>query len=195
MNAFETVRNFERRMAEYTGARYAVAVDSCTNALFLCCVYMKVEIVFIPKRTYLSVPQSIIHAGGKPVFEDRLWRGVYQLEPYPIWDAAKRLTRGMYQKGQFMCLSFHIKKHLPIGKGGMILTDSPEAVEWFKRARYEGRGELFYKEDDLTMLGWNMYMTPEQAARGLYLMQNYEDNVPDQLEVYRDLTEFTIFKK
>ena len=194
MNAFETVRNFEVRMAEYTGAPYAVAVDSCTNALFLCCVYHNVQSVTIPKRTYLSVPQSIIHAEGTVLFEDRAWQGVYQLRPYPIWDAAKRLTRGMYQTGQFMCLSFHIKKHLPIGKGGMILTDNREAVEWFKRARYEGRGELFYADDDLKMLGWNMYMTPEQAARGLYLMQNYEDNVPDQLEEYRDLTEFSIFK-
>ena len=95
-----------------------------------------------------------------------------------------------------MCLSFHIKKLLDIGKGGMILTDDKTAVEWFKQARYEGRHEVPYKEDDITMLGWNMYMTPEQAARGLALMQNYPENVPDQIELggYRDLREFTIFQ-
>ena len=58
-----------------------------------------------------------------------------------------------------MCLSFHIKKLLGIGKGGMILTDNEDVVEWFKRARYEGRSEKFYKNDDIDMLGWNMYMT------------------------------------
>tara|TARA_A100001515_G_scaffold64240_2_gene50896 strand:- start:438 stop:740 length:303 start_codon:yes stop_codon:yes gene_type:complete len=93
-----------------------------------------------------------------------------------------------------MCLSFHIKKHLAIGKGGMILTDDANAYEWFKKARYEGRSEVNYKEDDIEMLGWNMYMTPQQASHGLALMQNYPLNVPDLLEDYRDLTEFKVFK-
>ncbi len=193
-NPFEIVQAFEDRVAEYTGAPYAVAVDSCTNAIFLCCKYLNVGKVFLPKKTYLSVPQSVIHAGGKVVFEDRAWQGVYRLNPYPIWDAAKRFTSGMYLKGQYMCLSFHVKKLLPIGKGGMILTDNKEAVGWFKKARYEGRSAKPYREDDIDMLGWNMYMTPEQAAWGLTLMQNYPDQVDDLLENYRDLTEFTVFR-
>lgn len=192
-NSFEIVKAFEQRMADYTGARYAVAVDSCTNALFLCCKYFDVTNVLIPKRTYLSVPMSVINAGGKVAFTDEIWRGVYQLKPYPIWDAAKRLTSGMYIKGQYMCLSFHIKKHLSIGKGGMILTDDIDAVDWFKKARYEGRSEKPYINDDIDMIGWNMYMTPEQAARGLILMQNYPDRMNDLKETYKDLTEFKIF--
>ena len=102
----------------------------------------------------------------------------------------------MYVPESFMCLSFHIKKKLGIGKGGAILTSDPDAVEWFKRARYEGRSEKFYKEDDITMLGWNMYMTPQEAAHGLALMQNYPEHNSDLEEVngYRDLTEFAIFK-
>jgi len=188
---------FEETMADYTGSPYAVAVDSCTNALFLCCKYLEVKEVAIPAKTYLSVPQSIIHAGGSVKFKDYDWSGLYQLEPYPIWDSAKRLTSKMYKEGTFMCLSFHIKKTLQLGKGGMILTDNKEAVEWFKQARYEGRHEVNYKEDDITMLGWNMYMTPQQASHGLALMQNYPEKVPDLGENggYRDLREFTIFKE
>ena len=47
------------------------------------------------------------------------------------------------------------------------------------------------------MLGWNMYMTPQQASHGLALMQNYPEHMPDLGENggYRDLTEFTVFKK
>jgi dTDP-4-amino-4,6-dideoxygalactose transaminase len=104
----------------------------------------------------------------------------------------------MYRKEQFQCLSFHAKKHLAIGKGGMILTDDHYAVEWFKKARYEGRSEKFYKKDQIDMLGWNMYMTPEQAARGLVLLQQLPLENPDIPEVgggYRDLTEFNVFKK
>ena len=195
-NPYEIVKMFEDKVAEYTGAPYAVAVDSCTNALFLCCKYLNVDEVTIPKKTYLSVPMSIIHSGGKVVFEDKEWSGTYQLKPYPIYDAAKRLTSGMYIPGNMMCLSFHIKKQLSIGKGGMILTDDEEAVKWFKKARYEGRSEVNYKEDSIDMLGWNMYMTPQQAAHGLALMQNYPEHVEDLGENngYRDLTEFPVFK-
>ena len=153
--------------------------------------------VTIPKRTYLSPPQSIMQAGGKLIFEDIQWEGIYQLKPFPIYDAAKRLTSNMYIPGTFMCLSFHIKKHLKIGKGGMILCDDEQAVKWLKTRRYEGRtpGKK-YHEDMIDEEGWNMYMTPEQAARGLTLMQNYPEHMPDIPEdpPYRDLTEFELFK-
>lgn len=196
-NPYKIVQMFEEEIAEYCGSPYAVSVDSCTNALFLCCLYHKVHHVTIPKKTYLSVPMSIIHAGGTPVFEDREWKGVYQLEPYPIWDAAKRFTSGMYIPGTFMCLSFHIKKILKLGKGGMILCNDPKAVSWFKRMRYEGRSEKMYHEDDITECGYNMYMWPTIAAQGLVLMQNMVAHNPDLGENngYRDLTEFTVFKK
>lgn len=186
---------FEEEMAHYTGAKYGVAIDSCTNALFLCAKYFNVKEVILPKKTYLSVPQSILHAGGTVKLEDIDWDGVYQLTPYPIYDAAKRLTSNMYIPGSFMCLSFHIKKHLPIGKGGMILTDDEKAVEWFKRARYEGRSEIPYKEDNINFLGWNMYMTPVEAALGLSLMQSYPKDNKDLLEDYKDLTENDLFNE
>ena len=199
-NPYKIVKMFEEEIAHYTGAPYAVTVDSCTNALFLVCKYLKVDKVTIPSKTYLSVPQSISHAGGEVIFDKRPktnhWKGIYQLKPYPIWDAAKRLTSNMYLPNQFMCLSFHIKKQLPIWKGGAILCDNKEAYEWFKKARYEGRSEKYYKDDDIEFLGWNMYMTPQQAAHGLSIMQNYPEHKEDlqELNGYRDLTGFTVFK-
>lgn len=199
-NPYKIVKMFEEEIANYTGASYAISVDSCTNALFLICKYLGVKEATIPSKTYLSVPQSITHAGGEVIFDKspkaNHWKGIYQLKPYPIYDAAKRLTSNMYIPGSYMGLSFHIKKQLPIGKGGMILTDNKEAAEWFKKARYEGRSEKYYKEDDITFLGWNMYMTPQQASIGLALMQNYPEHNTDLEEIhgYRDLTEFTVFK-
>ena len=84
MNPYEVVREFEKELSEYTGAPYVVCVDSSTNALFLCCYRKEVDIVTIPKHTYLSVPMSIIHSGGEVRFEDLEWKGIYQLKPYPI---------------------------------------------------------------------------------------------------------------
>lgn len=196
-NPYKIVKMFEEEVAEYTGAPYAVSVDSCTNALFLCLKYLNAEEVVVPRKTYLSVPQSVLHAGAKLKFSNENWQGIYQLKPYPIWDSAKRFTSGMYIPGTHMCLSFHIKKHIKIGKGGMILTDNKDAVEWFKKARYEGRSEKFYKEDDIDMLGWNMYMTPQEASHGLALMQNipkYNPDLDEHGNGYRDLKEFTVFK-
>ena len=191
---------FEEEVAHYTGAPYAVSVNRCTNAIFLACKWLDVKgkEISIPKRTYLSPPQSITQAGGKVIFEDVSWQGIYQLKPFPIYDAAKRLTSGMYMPDTFMCLSFHIKKHLKIGKGGMILCSDPDAVKWLKARRYEGRTDgMQYHEDMIDEEGWNMYMTPEQAARGLTLMQNYPEHMPDMPEdpPYRDLTEFELFRK
>jgi len=195
-NPYKIVKMFEEEVAHYTGASWAVSTDSCTDALLLCCEYLKVKKVTIPAQTYLSVPQSIIHAGGTVEFEDIKWKGIYRLRPYPIYDAAKRFTSDMYLPGSYMCLSFHIKKHLKIGKGGMILMDDYDAYKWFKRQRYEGRSEVKYHDDDIVENGWNAYMTPEQAARGLMLMQNYpqhNEDIPEE-PPYRDLREFEMFK-
>ena len=110
------------------------------------------------------MPQSIIHSGGEVIFDTRDetndWKGIYQLKPYPIYDAAKRLTSDMYIPGTFMCLSFHIKKQLAISKGGVILCDNKEAVKWFKQARYEGRNEKLYHEDDIKNVGLEYVYDP-----------------------------------
>lgn len=195
---------FEEEVAEYCGSRYAVSLTSCTDAIFLCLKWfayksgneMLNDEVIVPKKTYLSVPQSVIHAGGTPVFKDIKWSGIYRLDPYPIWDSAKRFTSAMYIPDSFMCLSFHTKKILKLNKGGMVLLNDPEAVAWLKKARYEGRSEKLYHDDDITSIGWNMYLEPEKAAHGLALMQQmprHNDDLPEG-NGYKDLTEFTVFK-
>ena len=199
-NPYQVVKDFEDAVAKYTGAPYAVAVDSCTNALFLCCQYLRIGIekleIIIPSRTYPSVPCQIIHAGGKVKFEDVKWHGVYALKPTNIYDAAKRLTKNMYIPKTYMCLSFHGKKHLPIGRGGMILTDKQEAVDWFKMARFDGRHECSLDKDTLGIVGWNCYMTPEQASRGLVLLSFLPDKNDDlPWEPYQDLSKYEMYTK
>ena len=73
--------------------------------------------------------------------------------------------------------------------------DDYDAYMWFMKGRYEGRSEVKYHEDDIEINGWNAYMTPEQAARGLMLMQNFphhNDDLPEE-PPYRDLREFKLF--
>ena len=186
--AWEIVDLFEKKMATYAGSTYAVSVDSCTDALFLCLQYLKASgEIILPSKTWISVPCTVKQAGCTVKFKDYKWSGMYQLKPYPIYDGAVRMKKGMYTPGTYHCLSFHIRKHIPIGKGGMILTDDKQAYDWFRTVRYEGRtmsedgiNYKLYKEDTITSLGWNMYMTPEQAARGLELFEKINDDNPDQ---------------
>lgn len=197
--AFKVVEDFENALAEYAGSKYCVTTESCTSALFLSMMYLNVKgsEITIPSRTYLSVPNYIIHAGATPVFEDIEWSGVYQLKPYPIYDGAKRFRKGMY-RGGYHCLSFHIKKILNIGRGGCILTDNKDAVDWFKEARFDGRRpQPLYKETNLNVIGWNCYMEPSAAARGLLLLSMINDYNPDLAEnpPYPDLSKFECYKR
>lgn len=199
-NPFNIVSEFEKEIANYCGSPYAVAVDCCTNGIKMCCLYHNVkdkEEIVIPLRTYISIPQAIIQAGGKVAFRDYEWSGIYQLEPTPIYDAAKRLTKGMYKPGCDMVLSLHIKKTLAVGRGGIVLTDNKNLVDFLQKMRYEGRTPgVDYKVDPIEMCGFNNYMTPVDAARGLYLMIALDDYNPDQTEPngYPDLSQYPVFK-
>jgi dTDP-4-amino-4,6-dideoxygalactose transaminase len=203
---YDITAEFERRLCEYTGAPYAVAVDNQSNALFLALMREGVEgqIVRIPSHTYPSVPCEIIHAGGIVEFDysSKVLRGEYRLQGTNVWDSALRFTAGMYRQGQTQCLSFTGPyKHLKLGKGGAILTNSEEDYNWYKRARFSGRNECSYHADNLDMLGWNFYLLPEIAARGVrdmnqfYNLDGSPKDMPDIELPYPDLSKFPIYTK
>ena len=155
---YKITEQFEQELSKYTGAPYVVTLDNMSNALFLALMYENVKgmEITIPARTYPSVPCEIIHAGGKVNFtpvEGRTIKGAYQLAPTKVWDSALRFTAGMYIPNTHMCISFTGPyKHFKLSKGGAILTDDEDAYFWFKRARYSGRRECSYHEDNFDML-------------------------------------------
>ncbi|MCL5459956.1 hypothetical protein M3M33_15065, partial [Loigolactobacillus coryniformis] len=55
------------------------------------------------------------------------------------------------------------------------MCDNEEAYKWFKRARFSGRNECSYHDDNFDMIGWNFYLNPELSARGLILMTQFYD--------------------
>ena len=215
---YKITEEFEEKLVDYTGARFAVTLDNMSNALFLALYYenhikksIKGGFVYCPKRTYPSVPCEIIHAGLTVEFTENYGcldmkrgtlKGAYELGNSNVYDSALSFTADMYLKGTHMCVSFTGPyKHFKLSKGGAILTDDYDAYRWFKRARYSGRREVSYHEDNFDMLGWNFYMMPELAARGLLLMgQFYEiggkKKHNEDLELpYPDLSKFEIYKK
>jgi dTDP-4-amino-4,6-dideoxygalactose transaminase len=219
MNPYQVVKDFERAVAEYTGAPYVVAVNSCSAALMLAVAwhlrargwrYRRPDIE-IPKRTYLSVPMSIIHAGGRPTFRDEDWLGAYQLEPLPVWDSARWFSSGMYMQeyrsgsGQItswesahamVCTSHHWNKPLGIEQGGCILHDDPEADAWLRRARFDGRAEGVAPKDDTgIIIGHHCYLSPSVAANGLIRLHHLPKHLPPMPpDDYPDLSTLECFK-
>lgn len=212
---YDVVRQFEAELCRYTGAPYAVAVNSCTMALLLAVawhlrdqeaegrglIWHQPTPVEMPRRTYVSVPMAIIHAGGRPTFRDEEWRGAYQLKPLPVWDSARWFTGGLYQAlgdypGKLVCVSFHASKSLGDTQGGAILHDNAEADAWLRRARFDGRKEgVAPKDDRFDMVGWHCYLSPDVAARlllKLYSLPVHNEPLPN--DDYPDLSRMEIFR-
>lgn len=209
---YKITEDFEEKLSDYTGAKYVVTVDNMSNGLFLALYYehyinksIKTDTITIPNRTYPSVPCEIIHAGlnvGWDQVKGKTITGAYQLKGSNVWDSALRFTHNMYTPNTHMCISFTGPyKHFKLSKGGAILTDNYDAYLWLKRARYSGRRECAYEIDNLDMLGWNMYMMPELAARGLLLITQFYDKHHNPIHLeditlpYPDLSKFKIYNK
>jgi dTDP-4-amino-4,6-dideoxygalactose transaminase len=208
---YKITEDFEKALSDYTNSPYVVTLDNMSNALFLALYYENhikkstLDTITIPNRTYPSVPCEIIHAGLKVNFEQvdgNTIKGAYQLKGSNVWDSALRFTADMYIPKSHMCISFTGPyKHFKLSKGGAILTDNHDAYLWFKRARYSGRRECSYHDDYFDMLGWNFYMMPELAARGLLLMNQFYNidgskKKNEDLELpYPDLSKFDVYKQ
>lgn len=180
MNNNEFVTRFEHRLCDYTGARHAVAVDRCTNAILLSLVAQGIkEDVTIPERTYLSVPMTLALHGYNISFREEQWEGSYQIGSTNVWDCAVGFERNMYQPGTMQCLSFQQKKRLAIGTGGAILLDDGDIADLLRRLRHDGRDSsvpVAYDDPNKIILGYHMYMTPNQAADGILLLNQLDEN-------------------
>jgi len=86
------VEEFEKRIAQYCGARYAVAVNSGTSALHIACLAAGVSAgdeVVTSANTFAASANCIIYCGGKPVFAD-IEPGTALIDPV---DIRKKLTK------------------------------------------------------------------------------------------------------
>jgi dTDP-4-amino-4,6-dideoxygalactose transaminase len=65
------VREFEERIADMAGTKYAIAVSNASLALTLVakCLELRGEVV-LPSYTFVATPHSMLMAGLKPIFAD-----------------------------------------------------------------------------------------------------------------------------
>ena len=194
---FDVVKDFENSIAEFYGAPYAVAVDSCTHSIELCLRYKDIKKIILPRRTYLSIAFLAQKIGIALEWKDENWINYYYLGETNIIDAAVFWKRDSYISGTLMCLSFQYQKHLSLGRGGMILTDDKKARNNLKRMSYDGRDpDIPWRDQNIRMVGYHYYMTPETAQLGLDKLPEAIKNQPKKwvIEDWPDLKKMDIFK-
>lgn len=165
--SFEIIKKFEEEIAKFFGAPFAVAVDCCTHGLELCIRKKNIKKILVPKRTYISVPLLSRKLNINLEWRQEEWHDYYYLTDNII-DAAVLWKKQSYVPNTYMCISFQFRKHLSLGRGGMILFDKEKDYEILKKMSYDGRSsDSPWMEQNIKTMGYHYYMTPETASLGL----------------------------
>ena len=195
--SFTHITKFENKIASFFGSPYAVAVDCCTHGLELCLRQQKVKHFTVPKRTYISVPFLADKLNIQFDWREENWEDFYYLGGTNIVDAAVLWKQNSYISNTFMCVSFQYRKHLSLGRGGIILTDDKSAAIMVKKMSYDGRlPDIPWREQDIETIGYHYYMTPETAQNGLNKIDEAINTIPKKWTVndWPDLSNMSVFK-
>jgi dTDP-4-amino-4,6-dideoxygalactose transaminase len=213
------VARFEELFAERVGARYGVAVTSCTTALHLALILAGVgpgDEVICPSYTFIATANAVLYAGATPVFAEidpQTWnidledamrrvtprtkaiipvhqvglaadvdalaalahRGITVIEDAACAIGSTYRGRHVGSFGYMACWSFHPRKTISMGEGGILTTDDAAIAEHAKQlrsfaasvsdhVRHQAKGIVY---EEYRELGYNYRMTDLQAAIGI----------------------------
>jgi len=237
------VKEFEQRMAAFTGARYAVALNSCTSGQMIMSEIIALQPgdqVILPAFTWISTANAVEYKGARPVFCD-IDLATFNLDPEDMEKRIGPATRALYPVslfgltadmpavmeiarrynlrvvedvacglgaslngthaglfGQAGVLSFHPRKSITTGEGGMIITNDPEVQQQAMSLREHGADKSDHQRhtsgkphqmSNYTRPGFNMRMTDLQAAVGVAQYEKLNEILQTKNEMaaqYRD---------
>jgi perosamine synthetase len=216
---------FERRVASYTGAKYAIATTSCTTALELALRASHVkpgDEVIVPDFTYPATADVVCWIGAKPVFVDVdissyninmddvekaitkktkcilpvSWGGnplnmkqLYELrEQYGlslIEDAACSLGSEYGGKktgsmADITCFSFHPRKLITTGEGGMIMTDNEEISTEIRSLKRFGLTSTLAGQE-FARIGTNCKLSDILAGIGIKQIEKIDEMIDKRI--------------
>jgi perosamine synthetase len=230
------VAHFEREVAAYVGAQFAVATSNCTTALHLALLLHGIrpgDEVIVPSFTFIATANAVLYAGATPVFADidpRTYNidsghveslitertkaiiPVHQIglaaDMDPLAAIAKRHHLSLIEDaapaigatykgrrvgglGNSTCLSFHPRKVITTGEGGMLLTDDAAFAERARTLRAHGMSvsDLARHQaqrvviEEYHELGYNYRMTDLQAAIGREQLRRLDGMIQRRREV------------
>ncbi len=192
----ESVRNFEHKLATFTGAPYVVPTDCCTHAIELCFRLLQIKTCRFSAHTYISVPMTMKLLGVNYEFSMTPWRDEYQFLGTPVWDSARCLKPDMYRKGQYQCLSFGHTKPLDNVRGGAILLDNEEHYKQLKCMSYDGRDSSYsnMKDQKVFKQGFHYMMRYEECESASKLLDAYitTGKFEHQYKSYSDISDLEL---
>lgn len=219
------VKEFEDTWCSFTGAKYSVAVTSCTTALHLALIAAGIkegDEVILPAFTWVATANAVEYLKAKPVFcdidistfnidtlsiENHLSKNTKAIIPVHLFglsaemEIIQKISKinglriiedsacgfGAYYKnthtgnfGDFGCFSFHPRKAITTGEGGMITVNNSDDAELLRSLRDHGaslsdhvrhQSNKPFLLPDFKILGYNYRMTDLQASLGLSQMQ------------------------
>lgn len=216
----KVTKQFEEGLAEYVGAKYAIAVANCTVALELCLKAQDIRgEVILPDFTYPGTANAVYNAGATPVLVDVdidtynitmseivkaitvkteavmpvSWGGnplwCFQLPSIIIEDAAcglgSQFNHSKTGSRRTTCFSFHPRKLIACGTGGMITTNDEALANKIRALKNFGFASDFqYKH------GTNNKFNDVLSAIGLAQLHKLEAIIAKRVQtakVYSDL--------
>jgi len=199
-NPFDAITEFEKALAEFTGALGVIVTDSCTHAIELGLRYKTPKLyATIPSHTYISIPMTLMKLNVEFMYTEDKWENEYRIEGSRVYDSANYFEKDMFQPElgdrRLTCLSFGHGKPFEIGHGGAILTNDKPAHDWLKRAVYDGRDLSVspWQDQKEFDMGYHYMMRPEDCVEGLNKLASGEFGAKTKSE-YPNLKDITINK-
>jgi len=180
------VADFENKIANYVGAKYAVGLNSATNAIFLS-LFGKNTKVNVPSIIPPVVLNAIIASNNNYKFDDNIeWVGnsytLHQFSSYKIIDSAQKLEKNQYIKEakekDLMIFSFYPTKPIGSCDGGMIVSNDKDKIDQIRALSLNG---MVYSEHNwdrkILFPGHKMYMNSIQAEIATKNFERYEEKL------------------
>jgi len=142
------VLEFEKALAKYCGAKYAVAVSNGTAALhlsYLAVGLKKGDEVITTPNTFAATSNMLLAVGAK----------------------YKNNKIGSCKYSDMVVFSFHPVKPITTGEGGAILTNNKKYYNKLVSLRSHGIHKNKYGKNVMDELGYNYRLTDIQAALGI----------------------------
>ncbi len=220
------VKEFETKISQYLGVKYAIAVTNCTSALHLALLSIGVkegDEVIVADFTFPATGHSVLYCGAKPVFVD-IDSKTYNIDPNLIEDNINNKTKaiipvhtfgqpadmdkimkiakqhnlkviedaacalGAKYKDKFAgtigdigCFSFHARKGITTGEGGMIVTNDKNLADKMRNLSVFGMTTAWDREKSNNFVipkfmdvGYNYKMSDINAAVGVVQLKKLD---------------------
>lgn len=166
----DDVEKFEEMLKEYTGSKYAVALNSCTDALYLCLRYSKIgpgDEVLVPSRTFVATPQVIVQLGATPVF--------YDVGETPVFTEKTKAIMPVHIEGM-IDPDFHELANRAYEAGIVVIEDAAQALgatlDGYQAGTYGDAGCFsFYPAKIMGALGDGGAVVTDSDELYAYLME------------------------